>query len=131
MTGRKVDIMKLFLLDVVNNKTQLVNCNGLDDYYKYIGCKYIDIVQRTIGDVPVTIICDDEALLNATPKVSAVDVVGLPALFGNLLVAGGQVVDGELTELTTEEIKQIMFNTALVTTSDYKNPYKIFVEIDY
>ena len=123
--------MKLFLLDVVNNKTQLVNCNGLDDYYKYIGCENIDIVRRTIGGVPVNINCDDEALLNATPKISAVDVVGLPALFGNLLVAGSNVIDGELTELTTEEIKQIMFNTALVTTSAYKNPYKIFGEIDY
>ena len=123
--------MKLFLLDVMNNKTQLVNCNGLDDYYKYIGCKHIDIVQRTIGDVPVNIICDDEALLNATPKVSAVDTTGAPALVGNLLVAGGQVISGELTELTEEEIKYIMFNTALVTTSVYTKPYRIFVEIDY
>lgn len=123
--------MKLFLLDVVNNKTQIVNCDGLDDYYKYIGCENIDIVKRTIGDVPVNIICDDEALLKATPKVSAVDVVGLPALFGNLLVAGAQVIDGELTELTTEEIKQIMFNTAIVTTSVHTKPYRIFVEIDY
>lgn len=123
--------MKLFLLDVVNNKTQIVHCNGLDDYYKYIGCENIDIVRRTIGGVPVNIICDDEALLNATPKISAVDTTGAPALFGNLLVAGVQVVDGELTELTTEEIKQIMYNTAFVTTSEYKKPYRIFVEIDY
>ena len=123
--------MNLFLLYVVNNKTHVVHFIGLDDYYKYIGCENIDIVRRTIGGVPVNIICDDEALLNATPKISAVDVVGLPALFGNLLVAGSNVIDGELTELTTEEIKQIMFNTALVTTSAYKNPYKIFVEIDY
>ena len=51
--------MKFVFSDVYNNKLKTVEANGLDDYYKYIGCENIDIVRRTIGGVPVNIICDD------------------------------------------------------------------------
>lgn len=123
--------MKMLLLDVWNNKIKMVEANDLEDYYKYINCRCIDIVRRKIGDVEVEIICDDEALLIDKPKVSAVGVNGTPALYGNLLVAGGKVIDGELTELTAEEAFEIMNNVAEVTTSVYKEPFRIFVEMDY
>lgn len=121
----------MLLLDVWNNKIKMVEANDLEDYYKYINCRCIDIVRRKIGDVEVEIICDDEALLIDKPKVSAVGVNGTPALYGNLLVAGGKVIDGELTELTAEEAFEIMNNVAEVTTSVYKEPFRIFVEMDY
>ena len=68
--------MKMLLLDVRNNEVKTVEANGLEDYYKYIGCSVIDIVRRKIGDLAVEIICDDEALLYDMPKVSAVDIGG-------------------------------------------------------
>ena len=124
--------MKFLFLDVYNNELKTVEANGLDDYYNLIGCRCIDIVHRKIGDVDVEIVIDDEGALVENPKVSAVDIVGNLALFGNLLVASGRVTDdGELTELTQDEIDAIMENVTEVTTRFYKEPFKIFVEMDY
>ena len=124
--------MKFLFLDVYNNKLKTVEANGLDDYYKLIGCRTIDIVRRKIGDIDVEIVIDDEGALINNAKPSAVDIVGEIALYGNLLVASGRVTDdGKLTELTQDEIDAIKENVAEVTTNFYKEPFKIFVEMDY
>ena len=124
--------MKMLFLDVHNNRFKMVNANGLDDYYELIGCRTIDIIHRRIGDVEVEIVLDDEGCLVKNPKVSAISIDGTPMLFGNLLIASGRVTDdGELTELTKEEVYGIMDNLATITTSVYTEPYKVFVEVDY
>lgn len=123
--------MKMLLLDVQNNEVMVVEANGLEDYYKHIGCDVIDIVRRKIGNLTVEIVCDDEALMVEHPKVSAIDVVGQPCLFGNLLVASGNVVDGNLTELTDQEIEYVKKYLVTVSTSIYKEPFKVFWEMDY
>lgn len=124
--------MKMLLLDVKNRDVKMVEANELDDYYRLIGCRTIDIVSRSIGDVRVEIVIDDEGALVNNPKVSAIDIDGTQMLYGNLLVASGRVTDdGELTELTQEEIDEIMDNIATITTSVYKEPYQVFVEMDY
>ena len=124
--------MKMLFLDVENREVKLVDANGLDDYYRFIGCRTIDIVRRRIGDVEVEIVIDDEGALIDKPKISAIDIDGTPMLFGKLLVASGRVTeDGELTELTKSEVDEIMDNVATITTSVYKEPYPVFVEMDY
>ena len=124
--------MKMLMLDVVNKDVKMVEANGLDDYYKFIGCNYVDIIHRRIGDVEVEIVLDDEGLLVNAPKPSGISVDGTPVLFGNLLIASGRVTeDGELTELTEEEVDEIMDNVATITTSIYTEPYPVFVEVDY
>ena len=124
--------MKYLLLDVKNRDVKMVEANDLEDYYRLIGCRTIDIVSRTIGDVNVEIVLDDEGAIIDKPKVSAIDIDGTPMLFGNLLVASGRVTeDGELTELTRAEVDEIMDNIATITTSVYKEPYPVFVEMDY
>ena len=124
--------MKMLLLDVKNRDVKMVEANDLDDYYRLIGCRTIDIVSRTIGDVKVEIVLDDEGAIIDKPKVSAIDIDGTPMLFGNLLVASGRVTDdGELTELTEDEVEELMNNIATITTSVYKEPYPVFVEMDY
>ena len=124
--------MKMLLLDVKNRDVKMVEANDLEDYYRLIGCRTIDIVSRTIGDVKVEIVLDDEGAIIDKPKVSAIDIDGTPMLFGNLLVASGRVTDdGELTELTKAEVDEIMDNVATITTSVYKEPYPVFVEMDY
>ena len=61
-----------------------------------------------------------------------VKVDGTPMLFGNLLVASGRVTDdGELTEINGAELDELMDNIATITTSIYKEPYPVFVEVDY
>ena len=37
----------------------------------------------------------------------------------------------QLTELTEAEVDKIMENVATITTSIHKEPYLVFVEIDY
>ena len=124
--------MKMLLLDVKNREVKMVEANELDDYHRLIGCRTIDIVSRSIGDVRVEIVIDDEGALVEHPKPSAVDIVGEIALYGNLLVASGRVTDdGELTELTQDEVNAILENVAEVTTGFYKEPFKIFVEMNY
>ena len=125
--------MKMLMIDVENRKVKLVEANGLKDYYKLIGCRTIDIIHRTIGDdIEVEIVIDDEGALVENPKPSGIDVTGTPMLCGNLLVASGRVTDdGELTELTEEEVDEIMDNVATITTSVYTEPYPAFVEMDY
>ena len=124
--------MKMLLLDVVNKDVRMVEANTLDDYYRLIGCDYVDIIHRRIGDVEVEIVLDDEGLLVENPKPSGISVDGSIMLWGNLLIASGRVTDeGELTELTEEEIDEIMDNVATISTSVYKEPYPAFVEMDY
>lgn len=123
--------MKMLLLDVINNEVKVVDANGLEDYYKYIGCDVIDIVRRKIGNLTVEIVCDDEGTFVEHPKVSAIDIVGQPCLYGNLLVAGGKVIDGELTELTDREIEYLKRFTIEVTTAFYKEPFKVFGAVNY
>ena len=124
--------MKMLMLDVENKDVKMVEANSLDDYYKLIGCNYVDIIHRRIGDVEVEIVLDDEGLLVNAPKPSGISIDGTPVLFGNLLIASGRVTDdGELTELTEEEVDEIMDNVATITTSVYTEPYPVFVEVDY
>lgn len=123
--------MKMLLLDVYNNEVKVVEVNGLEDYYKYIGCSVIDIVRRKIGDLTVEIVCDDEGTFVEHPKVSGIDIVGKPCLYGNLLVAGGDVIDGNLTELTDKEIEYVKSFIISVTTAYYKEPFQVFWEMDY
>ena len=124
--------MKMLMLDVVNKDVKMVEANGLADYYKLIGCNYVDIIHRRIGDVEVEIVLDDEGVLVENPKPSGISIDGTLMLFGNLLIASGRVTDdGELTELTEEEVDEIMDNVATITTSVYAEPYPAFVEVDY
>ena len=124
--------MKMLLLDVKNREVKVVEANTLEDYRKFIGCRYIDIVRRWIGDVVVEIVIDDEGALVDNPKVSAIGVDGTPMLYGNLLIASGRVTDdGELTEINGAELDELKDNIATITTSVYKEPYPVFVEVDY
>ena len=124
--------MKMLMIDVENKDVRLVEANTLTDYYNLIGCRTIDIISRSIGDVRVEIVLDDEGAWVENPKVSAISVDGTPMLFGNLLIASGRVTDdGELTELTKDEIDEIMQNVATITTSVYTDPYPALVELDY
>ncbi len=40
--------MRALLIDTMENKTEVVEVNGLKDYYRLIGCNTIDIVSRGI-----------------------------------------------------------------------------------
>ena len=99
--------MGMLLIDVNKNKVKVVDVDSLDSYYSHIGCRCIDIVNRKIGDKRFGIICDDEGLFVENPKTSAITQSGMPMLVGNLLIAGGEIFDGELTPITANDVDYI------------------------
>ena len=81
----------------------------LDSYYKILNCRCIDIVRRGIGGKRFYIICDDEALLTSSPRVSAVGIDGEMMLAGNLFVVQTDGGD-DLQSLTEAEIRHVLLN---------------------
>lgn len=98
---------KALFLDTVNKATRVVDVSTLEDYYKLIGCRCIDIVTRKIGRKVYDIICDDEGTFVDDPLISAIDDVGRVMLVGNLIVCGLADDEGELTSLSPEDIRYI------------------------
>ena len=99
--------MKALLLDTMEKTTKVVNPAGLQDYYDLIHCDCIDIVTRRIGRKWYDIICDDEGTFVDDPLISAVDDFGRVMLVGNLIICGLANGEGELTDLTSNDIKYI------------------------
>jgi len=99
--------MKALLLDTVGKTTTIVNPEGLEDYYKMIGCRCIDIVTRKIGRKYYDIVCDDEGTFVDDPLISAIDDFGRVMLVGSLIICGRADSEGELTDLDANDIKYI------------------------
>lgn len=99
--------MKALLLDTIKKTVEVVNPESLEDYYKMIGCRCIDIVRRKIGRKTYEIICDDEGLLQNDPLISAIDNLGNVMLVGSMIISGLADEEGELTDLSPADIKYI------------------------
>lgn len=99
--------MKAILLSTQENTARVVSPEGLDDYYRLIGCDCIDIVTRKIGRKVYDIIVDDEGLLKDDPVISAIDNLGRVMLVGSLIICGLADEEGELTDLTPKDIEYI------------------------
>ena len=123
--------MKMILLDVKNEVVEIVEADGLQDYYRHIGTDVIDIVTRRIGGEPYEIICDDEGLLKEYPKISAIDDMGQPMLVGNLLIAGGVDIEGNLEPVEIEDIEYVMQFIQTMYTRSYPEGYKMLTQVSY
>ena len=123
--------MRGLLLDVMQNKVEVVEANGLDDYYRLIGCSLIDITQRKIAGTYYEIICDDEGLLKENPKISAINDMGQPMLVENFIIAGEADEDGNLTDLLDADIKHIRENIHHMGTRNYPEGYKMLCQVEY
>lgn len=99
--------MKALLLDVINKTTKKVNPESLEDYYNMIGCRYVEIVTRRIGRKYYDIICDEEGTFVDDPLISAIDDFGRVMFVGNLIISGTVDSEGELTDLTDNDIRYI------------------------
>ena len=83
----------------------------LDEYYKLLNCRSIDIVQRKIGGKHYDIICDDEGLLfeDWKPAMAIVDENSeiKQLLAGNLFIVLNDN-QGNLRSLTKEDAVRIL-----------------------
>ena len=123
--------MRGLLLDVMENRVEVVEVSWLDDYYRLIGCSLIDITQRKIAGTYYEIICDDEGLLQENPKISAINDMGQPMLVGNLIIAGEVDDDGNLTDLLDADISHIRENIHSMGTRKYPEGYKMLCQVEY
>ena len=99
--------MKALLIDTVNKEVKQVNPEDLKDYYELIGCRVVDIVTRKIGRKFYEIICDDEGTFVDDPLISAIDDLGRVMLVGNLIICGKVNSEGDLTDLSSNDIRYI------------------------
>lgn len=106
-----------------------VQANGLEDYYKLMEVDIIDIVTREIGGKFYDVICDDEGLLKENPIPTMFDDEKQPMIFGNIIIAGLADGEGNMTDLTDEDIVRICGSLAVVTVRDEK--YACLVNVKY
>ena len=103
----------MLLLDVEKQELREVNCNSLEDYYKEIDCKCIDIKEvfvinrHTKKSMYIDVIYDDEFLLTNNRKIPSVLYVternSLETfLLGNVIFARHNK-DGEIESLSDEQ----------------------------
>lgn len=121
------------LVDVENKKVEAIEiADDLEKYYEVLNCTCIDIVQRRIGRKNFTIICDDEGLFNAAPKISAINNLGQAQLVGNLfIVAAGSDEDGNLIGLSKSEADYILKRCVKLATRNYPDPYPMLTQCEY
>ena len=113
--------MKALLLDTVGKTTKVVDANTLEDYYGLIGCDCIDIVTRKIGRKVYDIIVDDEGLLKDDPIISAIDDFGRVMLVGSMIICGLADAEGELTDLSDNDIRYIKKRIQTLNTLKHRD----------
>ena len=107
----------MLLLDVEKQELREVECNSLDDYYKEIDCKCIDIKEvfvvncRTKKSMYIDVIYDEEFPLTNNRKIPSVLYVTErndleTFLLGNVIFARHNK-DGEIESLTDEQLEFI------------------------
>lgn len=124
-------MIKAILIDVKNNCTEVVEIeNTLDEYYRLIDCRCIDIVRRKIGRKYYDIICDDEGLFDESPKISAINNLGGVMLVGNLLITNADE-EGETIGLTTDDIRYIKKRIEFMYTQNHPEGYYMLTQVEY
>lgn len=104
----------MLLLDVEKQELREVDCNSLDDYYKEIDCRCIDIKEvfvinrNTKKGMHIDVMYDDEFLLTNNRKIPSVLYVternSLETfLLGNVIFASHNK-DGEIESLSDEQM---------------------------
>ena len=123
--------MRALFLDMENDDVTVVEVNGLQDYYRLIGCDLIDIANRESRGERFDIICDDEGLLKAEPQVSAVNGRGEAMLVGNLIICGEADAEGKETSLTEEDIIHIRQSILILPTINNPSFHHILCFTEY
>lgn len=126
-------IMQAILINVDHDRVEIVNPDGLEDWYKLMDVSLVDIAYRAIGKQHryYNIICDDNGLLTSEPKISAVSNLGTVMLVGNLIIAGDTDDEGNLKDLTEEDIRYISRYIRKVYTNLHPEGYQMLTQCEY
>ena len=107
-------MVKGLLIKQATKGAQIINTNGLDDYYKIIKCSYIDIQEYEVGGKYYSFIYDDEFIYNGKTYTTVVDKTGNPMIAGNVYICGQADEEGADTSLTVEDIENIKKHLVMV-----------------
>jgi len=121
--------MKALLLNP-HKGFELVEANGLNDYYKYLECDCIDITTAMVNGNVVNIIVDDEGLMKENPVLSAFyvdenETEWEGALAGNLLFCGEADEEGELTDISKKTAMYLLTRVRSRVTYDEENGHEL------
>lgn len=121
-------MIKGLLLKEATKGAQIVNTNGLDDYYRILKCSYIDIQEYEVGGKYYSFIYDDEFLYSGKTYTTVTDKEGNPMIVGNVYVCGQADEEGADTSLTVEDIQNIMNHLVMVQFDNGK--FGSMIQID-
>jgi len=98
------EICRVLVFD--GDKFRETTVSDIDDIYRELDITTFDVVSRTIHGETYDIYVDDEGLLQANPRVTALDATLNPALVGNLMFARHDGA-GNMQSLSDNDIKWI------------------------
>lgn len=125
--------MRGYLIDVENGKHGPVEVKGddhLEQFYRLIGCRCIDIAVRKVGETHYNVVLDDEGLLVEDPIASAIDREGHAMLAGNLVLFGMDEQTMDLTSLTDADVRNIRKSLMVAIDTEREKMYAVVV-MDY
>lgn len=123
--------MKTILLNVYENSADVIEiADNLQAFYKRLGCRLIDIVQRKIGRRWFDVMCDDEGLFVEEPKISAIDNLGNMMFVGNLMFFRHDK-EGNLKGLSEEDLNYILDRIQVMGTQKYPEGYLMLTQCEY
>ena len=126
--------IKAYSIDPETNTAEpRMIADDLDTFYRLLRCRTIDIVTRKIGirGRAFDIICDDEGTFVDDPRISAIDKIGRAMLVGALLIVGPADDDGELTSLTSGDIRLISRYVTHLSTHRHPEGWKMLTTCEY
>lgn len=103
--------------------------NFLEEYYKLLQCRTIDIVSRRIDGVYYNVVCDDEGLLNDEWKPGMATVYEgniKEFLAGNLFVVLSDT-SGNLKSLNDEDVRRIYQQRAILENKETAEKYLVLI----
>ncbi len=116
--------MKVLLIDTESLFPQIIETEGgLSEWYRLLKCDLIDITKRKVGGRYFDIIADDEGLLKAGAKVSALDSSQRPQLVGNLIFCNHDG-EGNETSLTDDDIAHLLQYVVILTEDKAEEPQR-------
>ena len=116
--------MKVLVIDTDKKSPRIEETpGGLEEWQKLVNCRLIAISYYKINGKAYDIISDDEALLKAGGKVTAIDRERGPLLVGNLVICN---YDGEGGEagLSEDDISHIWENIVILEEAHPEDPKK-------
>lgn len=122
--------MRGYLIDVENGKHGPVEVKGddhLEQFYRLIGCRCIDIAVRKVGETYYNVVLDDEGLLVEDPITSAIDRQHHGMLAGNLVIFGMDEQTMDLAPLTDDDVRNIRKNLMVAIDTERQKMYSVVV----